>query len=242
MFNRQAFTYLVTVGLFALLIKLGFWQLSRAHQKQYLEQQLISRQQAHPLTYSQLLSSNEQNLTGFKLTVSASPTRNPIFLLDNQVFKGRVGYLAYQVMQVEPEQPWLLVELGFVPAMTQRSQLPKVSQFTHEMRFSGKVYQRLLNPMSHQLLAEKGSPVRIQNININALAEYLNHPLAPAIFQPSTSATDVAGQKLAKPWQPLPMPAQKHYGYAVQWFAMATTLAVIVLWQLRKKRLKQKQA
>jgi surfeit locus 1 family protein len=44
---------------------------------------------------------------------------------------------------------------------------------------------------------------------------------------------------LAQPWQPVPMPAQKHFGYAFQWFTMASVFALMLLWLAYKRSKKQ---
>ncbi len=240
LFNRNVLGYLLTLSLFCFLIKLGFWQLERGHEKQTMEQQLQLRQQQAPVSFDQiLLNSAHQPLTGFNLSVKALPTDTPIFLLDNQTFNNRVGYLAYQVMQVSAEQPWLLVELGFIPVEAQRSVLPSLQPFTHSESLSGRVYQRHLNPLSHQLLAEAGNPTRIQNLNIQQLSQYINHPLAPIVLQPKTVIYDQNSQPLGKPWQPLPLSSDKHFGYAVQWFSMASALLFIGLFVFNTHRKKQ---
>ncbi len=45
----------VTVLVFGLLLKLGFWQLDRAAEKQHWQQQLTARQQTTPLQFHQLV-------------------------------------------------------------------------------------------------------------------------------------------------------------------------------------------
>ncbi|WP_244935408.1 SURF1 family protein [Parashewanella spongiae] len=239
LFNRNVLGCLLTLSLFCFLIKLGFWQLERGNEKQTMEQQLQLRQQQAPLSYNEILiNSTQQSLTGFNLSVQVSPTDTPIIFLDNQTFKNRVGYLAYQVMQISVDQPWLLVELGFIPVTAQRSTLPSLQPFTHTESLSGRVYQRQINPLSHDLFAESGNPTRIQNLNIQQLSHYINHPLAPLVLQPETVVYDQNHQPLGKPWQPLPLSSDKHFGYAVQWFSMASALLFIglfVFYTHRKK-------
>ncbi|TVP13845.1 SURF1 family protein [Shewanella sp. KCT] len=231
------FLVLVTLLVFTILVKLGLWQLDRAAEKQALQQALTLKQTAAPLDYQSLLVLAERgSLTGYRLEVKATPVDAPIILLDNQVYEGRVGYLAYQVMRVETEieadAPLLLVELGFIDSGLDRQKLPQLTKLRREETLSGRVYQRASNPLSQHLLAEMGSPMRIQNLNLPELSQTLKLPLAPAILQPET----IPGSALPHPWQPIPMSAQKHQGYALQWFSMAAVFLMLMTYLLIFKR------
>ncbi|ABO21992.1 SURF1 family protein [Shewanella loihica] len=231
------FLVLVTLLVFTILVKLGLWQLDRAAEKQALQQALTVKQAAAPLDYQGLLALAEsESLTGYRLEVQATPVDAPIILLDNQVYEGHVGYLAYQVMRVETESeaddPLLLVELGFIDSGLDRQKLPQLTKLSREVTLSGRVYQRASNPLSQHLLAETGSPMRIQNLNLPELSQTLGLPLAPAILQPEA----IPGSALPHPWQPIPMSALKHQGYALQWFSMATAFLILMAYLLIFKR------
>ncbi len=241
---------LVTVSVFCILVKLGVWQLDRAEQKTAWQATLSARQAASELSFDQLLAFGaDERLSGYRLSVNATPVNQQILLLDNQVFEGRVGYLAYQVFQVanagtntnavtnditidnaeavNKDLPWLLVELGFVAANIDRRILPDITPVPlSAISLTGRVYQKQINPLSHQLHAEDGHVMRFQNLNLAALAEKIGHPLAPVVLQPD-SIPNIA---LPKPWTPIPLSAQKHQGYALQWFTMAAVFLSLMLW------------
>ncbi|RTR38167.1 SURF1 family protein [Shewanella canadensis] len=226
---------IVTVSLFLFLVKLGFWQLSRAEEKELWQTQLTSRQAAAPLSYVELLSlPKTESLTGYRLTVTAHPLAEQVFLLDNQIFNGRVGYLALQLMEISPDKPWLLIELGFIPVTADRSSLPSIKPITMTQSLTGRLYQKQSNPMSSALMAEPGWPKRIQNLNVGEMSQLVNHPIAAAVLQPE----QIKGIELPHPWKPIPLSAQKHRGYALQWFSMAFAFAILVLFFIysRKRR------
>lgn len=226
------FIVLSTLLVFSILVKLGFWQLERAEQKLQWQTALSQRQNASVLTYEQLLAKlGNDNLTGYKLSTQVAPILQQVFLLDNQTVNGRVGYLAYQAFEVSADKPWLLVELGFEAGNVDRSILPNVTALTTPLQLSGRVYQKQMNPMSSDLMAETGSPMRIQNLNIEQLALLINKPLAPVVLQPN----NIPGDSRVHPWQPIPLSAQKHQGYAVQWFSMAGVFGLIMLFLLFRK-------
>ena len=224
---------IATVGLFLLLVKLGFWQLDRANEKEQLHADLVYRQSLTPMSYTQLLESDyEQPMTGSRLSVTASPIPNKLILLDNQVYQGQVGYLAYQLLSVPNQNSRLLLELGFVKAPKNRQQLPAVKLLKYSQTFSGRLYQKSLNPMSPNLMPEQGWPLRIQNLDLEQLSNHLELPLAPAVLQ-----ADELNNSLPHPWQPIPMSAQKHRGYALQWFSLAAALITLIFFWFRKQKL-----
>ncbi|GIU51011.1 SURF1 family protein [Shewanella sp. KT0246] len=222
----------VTVSVFCILVKLGVWQLDRAEQKTAWQATLSARQAASELSFDELLAFDaDERLSGYRLSVNATPVNQQILLLDNQVFEGRVGYLAYQVFQISDSDlqdlPWLMVELGFVAANIDRRILPDITPVPlSAIDLNGRVYQKQVNPLSHQLHSEDGNVMRFQNLNLAALAEKIGHPLAPVVLQPD-SIPKIA---LPKPWTPIPLSAQKHQGYALQWFTMAAVFLSLMLW------------
>ncbi|MGX9460689.1 SURF1 family protein [Shewanella sp. A14] len=234
---------IITLVVFSLLVKLGLWQLSRASFKQEWQNTLLERQQQQALSYEALLAivkSSEAStisqpearlLTGYRLSISAKPANNMMLLLDNQVYQGQVGYLVYQVFEITPEQPWIMVELGFVPASKDRRILPELTPLKNTYyKLVGRIYQKQPNPLSDQLDAEQSTnidtPIRFQNINIPALTDLLGHDLAPVVLQPD----NVPNYHLPQPWVPIPLSAQKHQGYALQWFTMAAVFLGLMGW------------
>lgn len=222
------FLLILTVTVFVILVKLGLWQLHRGEEKALLLAQMESRQALAPLTFKQLLQKiHLEDVTGYRLSITASPANAQIWLLDNQVYQGQVGYLAFQALEVEPEKPWLLVELGFIAATSSRDELPQIAPLSGKLSLVGKLYQKQTNPLSHALMAEAGTHIRIQNLNIPEITQLVGHPLVTAVLQPD----QLPNLELAHPWQPFPLSAQKHWGYALQWFSMAAVFAGLMLWQ-----------
>ncbi|MBM7070441.1 SURF1 family protein [Shewanella sp. 202IG2-18] len=224
------------IGLFCILVRLGFWQLSRGHERQQLEQAYYTRQQ-QTVGFNQLIQNKDpKTLTGSKTKVQLNITQTPLIFLDNQSVKGKVGYLVYQLMQVSPKQPWLLVELGFITAYADRNRLPKIQKINKQEVFLGRVYHTSKNPFSHKLLPEKGNPLRIQNLNYQQLSQLLGHQVFDFALQPQRVIYSADGRQLLKPWRPITMSSTKNFGYAAQWFAMATVLVVIGLFTVIRRR------
>lgn len=230
----RAFFVLLTLGIFVLMVKLGFWQLSRAEEKTQWQAQLDTRMAARPMSFGELIALAEKgaNPSGYRFALTASALPGPILLLDNQVLDGTVGYLAYQLFEISPQSPKLLVELGFIKAPVKRSELPQIPKAQGQLYLEGKVYRKEANPLSSALLPDTQSPVRIQNLNFPELQTYLNTQVLPLALQPD----ELAQVALPRPWHPIPMPPEKHLGYAVQWFSMATALLLMSIFFVLRNR------
>jgi len=227
---------------FSILVKLGLWQLERAEFKSSWDETLSERQHQAAMNFDSLLqvitehtsaaNSEQHTLTGYRIAVSASPVSKQILLLDNQIYQGQVGYLAYQVFQVNASSPNLLVELGFVPAAKDRRVLPNISAISAgRYKLIGRIYQKQANPLSDHLMAETGNPIRFQNLALDELSQLLGYSLLPVVLQPD----NVPDLSLPQPWQPIPLSAQKHQGYALQWFTMAAVFLGLMAWLAHKK-------
>lgn len=214
---------LLTVVAFSILVNLGLWQLSRAEEKREIEAKVAQLAAQPALELSQVSESLRVSPTGLKVALNASPVEGRYLLLDNQSFHGEVGYLALQLAQTESEQ-WVLLERGFVPAPPLRSQLPEVVWLTEPQRIEGRLYRKSVNPLSHELFIEQGDVSRIQNVNYAELESLWGIELERFIVQPQMESWPYP-----QPWQPVSMNAEKHTGYAVQWFSMAAALVILSL-------------
>ncbi len=79
----------ITLALFLLLVKLGFWQLDRAQHKQQLAADYALRANKPPLTSQQLLTLTT-DVTGYQAKTTVSPSYSPLIYLDNQTYQGQV--------------------------------------------------------------------------------------------------------------------------------------------------------
>ncbi|EGQ7947675.1 SURF1 family protein [Vibrio parahaemolyticus] len=233
--KRFGIAVCLTVVVFSLLVKLGFWQLERGQEKQALEQAILARADAPYQSLTSVLDNNdwrEESVIGVKVQAEAKPEPLPVVLLDNQTFQGKVGYLAYQVVSVGQDPITLaLLELGFVEGQRTRSSLPDVNSLTMPTNVTGRLYRKSTNPLSSELMPEMGDVIRVQNLNISELSKLLNIELMPAVLQPD----NLGKWSYPFPWNPLPLTSTKHFGYSVQWFVMAgafllLTGAVFIRW------------
>ena len=227
---------LVSVGI---LIKLGLWQLDRGNEKLRYEQQLSQRatQSSRPLdivisewreeSVRTQQSLNPSTLNGLKAEVQLVKTSDLMFLLDNQINQGTVGYVIYMLGEVltQDGRKQLLIDLGFVAASNDRRELPQIGNVTLPTKMSGRLYTRSVNPLSQELGLENTTPKRIQNLNIEALSQYTGQEVLSFIFQPQS----LDSWPYEMLWRPTAMKSEKHFGYSFQWFVMAAVLLSLML-------------
>ena len=107
---------IVTVIAIAILVKLGFWQLDRAQQKQQLFTDFAQaqNQQARPLTDR---LSDRNSLNRFELiSVTGQIDTKRYFLLDNQMVEGQPGYHVIALLKSTQLSELLPGNLGWIAA------------------------------------------------------------------------------------------------------------------------------
>lgn len=227
---------LVSVGI---LIKLGLWQLDRGNEKLRYEQQLSQRAVQPPKPLDTVLNGWREasvgtqqpmppsTLNGLKADVELVKPSGLILLLDNQINQGTVGYVIYMLgdVQTRDGRKQLLIDLGFVAASNDRRELPQIGKIALPIEMSGRLYTRSVNPLSQELGLENTTPKRIQNINIEALSQYIGQEVLPFIFQPQS----LDSWPYEMLWRPTAMKSEKHFGYSFQWFVMAAVLLSLML-------------
>jgi len=217
---------IVTVLVFSALVKLGFWQNSRASEK---EQRLLRIEQLksqNPLSLQQVnaLAVNE-NINDMPVTIEGMFNEQAVFLLDNQVNKGRLGYRAYQVLMVD--QYAVLVNLGWVQGSINRQELPQIKSLSGKHHIHGNV--RLIEvgiQLQEQVFSDIQWPLRIQQVELDKFSTLINHQLLPFVIY--LDKKEEIG--FEKNWQPIVMPPEKHRAYAFQWFSLAVAWFILMVW------------
>lgn len=225
---------LLTAAGMGICLAAGFWQLGRAAEKRVLfdafaagsegkaEQQLPADADAVRRRYARL------SLVGRYV-----PDRQ--VLLDNMSLRGRPGYQVLTPLRT-PDGT-VLVNRGWLPADGDRTRLPNIAVGDGERVITGRIDllprpalaveapvtdpaapwpRRALFPTAEVLAAETGLPLR--------RFQLLLDPELPDGY--------------ARDWQPQLMGPERHLGYAVQWFGLAATIAVIFLVLARREALR----
>ncbi len=229
---------LFIVIMIAFLIKLGFWQLSRADEKKTRLAQLSDNAQA-PL---HSLANVSDNKLGATMVITGKFDPKNTVLLDNQIHEGRVGYRLFVPFSTQNHSLPILVDLGWIVAPQDRNRLPEIPPITGTFTVSGV----LDSPSQHFILDDEitpsSFPLRVQRIELDAIARLSDSKLMPFVLRAQT-IDPIATQTVATylPWQftpiwtPVVMMPAKHYGYAAQWFLMAMAVSIgAIIWCKRE--------
>ncbi len=221
--------FILTFFAMILFIRLGLWQLDRAHEKKQLldasEQQMkqspISWKTAAPLPKPYQL---------LRLTGCFLPTN---FFLDNQHYRHEFGYDVISPLLLA-DGSVVLVDRGWVHGDLSRHQLPTITVPSEDLPIMGSVYY----PSSKQFVLgqpfEKRGPDRfiIESLDTKMVQQILHKSVYPFIIRLNKSQTN----GYIREWSIVSMPPARHYGYAVQWFAIALVIFILfIALNLKKK-------
>lgn len=218
------------------LASLGFWQLQRAHEKQARYQAFSDRHSAPPLAFDTLAPNTplSENLWR-RMTVTGHYLDQHV-VLDNRTLKGQPGYEVLTPF-VTDSGPTVLVDRGWVPLPDSRSTVPDTLAPADPTTISGYVGPPPtvgidLDERAAQADIMSPQVFRVQRVNIPGVESLLDRPLWPGIVYLDADALGA----LTVDWQLPGDGSARNRSYAVQWFAMATVLAGIGLWNLYGKR------
>jgi surfeit locus 1 family protein len=231
---KWSLTFLMLATLICFL-KLGFWQLDRAKEKDLLQQRFEMGLRAIPTSLNEL-PKDTSNWPYLSVTVTGHYDNAHNILLDNKFHKHQVGYEVLTPLRVVGDTRTILVNRGWVPAPRQRSSLPHIPDISGEHNIIGLIYMPPEKPFTLEkknLAATVNWPYRVQTLDIAHLQKTLNAPLFPFIIQLDKKQD----HGFVRDWQPINLSLNKHLGYAVQWFTFALVLIIIfVALSLKRKK------
>lgn len=227
------FIVVITMLVFLLLIKLGFWQSERAIEKEQRLSRImeLSEQQALPLEAVLALEDISDGINDVAISLTGKFDDKSLFFLDNQTNNGRLGYRVLQVFY--HGEYAVLVNLGWVLGSINRNELPDIETIKGKYQLLGHVREVELGiQLMAQNFTDKSWPIRIQQIEIEKFSALTGRPLLPFVVM--LDKEQAVGYE--KNWQPIVMPPEKHRAYAFQWFSLAAAWLILMLWAASKSK------
>ena len=204
---------LFTLVLLPTVVSLGFWQLSRGAQKRAMETDYLSQLTALPAAPVELDGSVRFQRVRLQGRFGAE-----IFLLDNQIFRGRTGYWIVQVFDDDSGSRFL-TNRGFVPAPQLRDELPELVTPPGTVELVGTVWPYTgLIPVLDDDEWLAGWPKRVQRMDVQRMASTVTAAPFEIRLEPGQP-----GVEHAAPFATVLSDA-KHLGYAATWFGLAVAL------------------
>jgi len=210
------------------MLRLGFWQLDRAAQKQSIldAQRSLATSQPIALTKQTLL----KRFQPIKVRGTFDPSKT--IFLDNQVHQSRVGYHVLTAFQLEEDQSWILVNRGWTEKTPNGIQPATMKPESRSRWLTGRLNLPAAQPPLWRDSDQVNHGAVWQFLPIESVSDYLQVELSPMVVEldpinEATQSSDLirAWQKLDDKW------VSRHKAYAVQWFAMAAAffIACVVL-------------
>lgn len=212
------------------LCGLGVWQLQRAEEKRGLLASFEERRQAEPLSLEALERSRDPAYRRVRLQGHFDGEHS--LLLDNRIRDGRAGVELLQPFYDQPSGLWVLLNRGWLPWPDRRTP-PRFTTPDGAIRLNAWVY--VAPPGGLRLqggVPERGWPRLVGAVDSEALWRQLGRGGLP--FEARLEAGPASYRV---DWPVVAMSPDKHLGYAVQWFALATALlGLFIYFGLRNAR------
>jgi cytochrome oxidase assembly protein ShyY1 len=213
----------LVVVLLPVLVALGFWQLWRAEQKVEVLDLLAERTTREPVGIASARFAEPQALDRLQVELHGQLVAGRDFLLDNRMFRGRVGYELISPFR-DDSGIVVLVNRGWLPAPRTRDQLPAIESPAGEMSLRGEIYV----PQDRRqlpLYPAEGWPKVVQAVHPGAMGTLAGVEVYPYLVrlhpgQPGVTEAD---------WPAVNIAPERHVAYATQWFLMAGALVAVFL-------------
>jgi len=227
---------LLTVLAITILVKLGFWQLDRANEKERFFADYAQRSQQR-ISLNQLQSPTE-TIPRFAQVDVTGQFISRYLLLDNQMHQGQAGYHViglFEVNLVDTSRQYVMVNLGWVPWGPSRAQRPQLELPQDPITLTGYFYLPEITNVwgaGKHIIEDDQHPIRVQQLQADEISAAVQLPIQPYVVLLSESA-DFGW---SREWQPQVMTPAKHRAYAFQWFSLALACLLVFWFASRSKK------
>lgn len=216
------------VAIVLIMMRLGFWQLDRAAQKQSIVNQLTQRAAIDTVPIESIAEKAADELRFRTVSLTGKYLSDQTMLVDNQVVNGQVGYQVFTPFQLENMASLILIARGWVSVGVSRERIPEIDTSLKTITINGKLNKLPAKPplWSDDYAVYKGTVW--QYLPINEVSAVLNTKVFPLVLELAPESTDSAA--LVRKWPAInDQWVAKHKGYAFQWFAMAVAFFIACL-------------
>ena len=231
--RRDGLVFLGFTLAIALFVLLGTWQMWRAGQRAASFDRFAEAGRQPALTAPIDAAQFEDHRFRW-LELRGQYLSSRQILLDSMTHDGRTGFHVLTPFRLTTDEPWLLVNRGWVPADPERLRLPEVNvgESARTIRARIDALPRPGLTFDNPQGSGNGWPQVLLFPTFADLEARLEGPLRPYQLLLSPDAAD----GYVRAWQPRAMPPERHIGYAIQWYSFAFVLGVIgfVLWWRKK--------
>lgn len=209
-----------------LLIALGFWQLHRAEEKQLILTAEARETQLPPVEWVAGMPYPKQ----YQSIQVKGRYLSSVFLLDNQFFEHQPGYNVLSPYLLA-DGHLLLIDRGWIAG--DRSHIPVLPPLQSAPHLSGRAYFPSAKSwvLGQEAEIKSDSITIVERIDVKLISNLLHKSVYPFIIR--LNKDDVNG--FTREWPTVTMSPQRHYAYALQWFALAFIALVVFIGSNLKK-------
>ncbi len=217
---------LVTICCIPLFIKLGFWQYSKAEQKQALQAQYDASSSHQAEAMPEDLS-NPQTLRYKQVEVTGEYVKQYQILLDNQVEGETAGYHVITPLKVDGKEELVLVDRGWIAASDNHADVPQIDVPIGAQKVLGQIWvpSKKFYTLSPQPIENGEWHVLWQNMDMDAYAKAVPMKVLPVAIRMSPDNQGGFVRNWIRPDDRI----ATHLGYAYQWFGFAFAAFAIYL-------------
>lgn len=219
--------------LLPLLLGLALWQYGRAQEKDALEAQFADGQSVQPTLLGSVEPDAVQPLLFRPVRIEGRYDPNNHYLLDNRTSSGRAGYEVYSLFVPDQGVAGIMVNRGWLPVGVDRAALPDVAVPDRELTIEGRLGYP---PRPGILLGDSGyerqgntpgpQPRVVQLVDLKAMSVAANREVSPMVVMLATQSS----HGFERVWRPyIGINADRHRGYALQWFSLAVLLVILYI-------------
>jgi len=219
------------------LNELGFWQLSRAKEKQIRLEKLAN---SHVAVLDSLKLVDPSLIANFaKVQLQTELAIRINLLIENKIQQGKLGYHVLNVVKDVSSNKHVLVNRGWIEGKANRNELPQIKLPPRDWDIHARIY-----PINSQVFsgdAELENYVKIVRLPVmdvrmkSLLEEKFKIELQPYLLRLDTNVASGFNVN----WEWVSMSPDKHLAYAIQWFALSFAFLLISLFVLIKKDIKK---
>ena len=210
-------TYLIFSLAFYLLLCLGMWQLNKHKIKTYNKSLIASEENQKPKE----LSSLKKNISNFQtIMIRGDLLEDKTLFFEPRTHKGKVGYHLIVPLQLGSE--YVLVNRGFTLYKKKKEKdniIENINGFI--IKFPKPKFFELENDLKND---------KWYSLNLEEISDSLNINLEPyLIYETNNTSNGLVNVK------PNTISHINHLNYAITWFMLAFTLAIILTIFVRKE-------
>lgn len=220
---------LLWLPVFVLFCLLGQWQLTRYHYKKHLVDAASTRLNRPAVSFSEIQSGQTAADPFLRVTLKGVWQNDAVILVQNQFYHHRTGVEVLTPVRIVGDSRMLLVDRGWHAVSS--PQHPPVILPVQGVR---TIRGYLLPQPSYQFMLGDNirnpgqRPLLIQQIDLAALSRQFKQDFYPFVLKLDPDIP-FGFERESSAHLALPVPPERHLGYAFQWFAMAAVLFLACL-------------